>query len=235
MRFRAISCATTTYFPSSQIFFAYTKKYVKSAQDWSAISKVLSVQGRKVMPQAYLHQGPFLSWAGFEAVCQDFHIIITPVSSVAGSDSPHPRTLGNHHQTRQHIRQQNRGSSPDRPKPPIASPDASASKTTHDPDSPNRAFSVETLGRGLLSEVQACIAFVSACTHRSMVASFPNGGNSDLIVSGEDAKIGRTSRGSSAEERGNESRTEEDAAYWRVSYVFQHLQLRKWRGDAQLL
>lgn len=188
------------FFPSVQIFFAYTQQYAKSAKDWLEDSKRLSVQGRKSMPQAHLRQDPCLSWAGFEAVCQDFHIIATPVSSIVGPASRHPRPQANPHPTHQ----------------PKAGPGGSASKTTRYPDSPTRVFSVEAPSSGLLSAVQICIAFVSACTHRSMVASFPNDGQSDGIASGDNARRDNTPRGGSAEEK-RLSCAEEDAAFWQVS------------------
>lgn len=173
------------------------------------------------MPQAHLrHQGPFLTWAAYEAVCQDFHIIIAPTSSVAGPTSPHPHPLGNPHHTHQPVR----GNPLDQHQrqPSKASPRASASKAARQPDdSPTRAFSAETPINGLLSRVQACIAFVCACTRRSSVASFPNDGKSDGVVSGENARREKMSRGGSAEEKETTSCTEEDAAYWRVSFIFQ--------------
>lgn len=49
-----------------------------------------------------------------------------------------------------------------------------------------------------------------------MVASFPNDGKGDGVVSGENAKRDRMSCGSSAEEKERMSYTGEDAAYWRV-------------------
>lgn len=205
------------HFPSGQIFFAYTKRYANSAQGWSEDGKNLSVQGRKAMPQAHHRQGPFLSWAGFEAVCQDFHITATPSSPVVDHSSRHPRALADHHHAHHHPL---RVISLDHQPPTKASPGASAPKATRQQDSPTRASSGETPSRGLLSGVQVCIGFVSACTQGSMVASFPNGGKSGSAVGGENARRDRTSRGGSAEGRERMSNTEE---HWLVSFFFQKM------------
>lgn len=178
----------------------------------------LSMQGRTAMPQTYLQQGHFLSWAGFEAVCQDFHITNAPISSAVGPDSRHPPLLANYDHA--HVR----GTSLNHQLPSKAKPGAFSSKTIRQPDPSARVFSGETPSRGLLSGVQVCIAFVSACTHRSLVASFPNDGKSDGVVSGENGSRRRMSRGSLATEKERMSCAEEDAAYWRVSRFFKYAQ-----------
>lgn len=204
-----------TNVPCGQIFHAYSKQYANSAQDCLEGNKSLPLQRRKAMPQKHLRQDSFLSWAGFEAVCQDFHIITAAVSTVVGPASPNSCPQADHH----HRHQPSRGAPLDHNPPSKASPGASASKTTNQPASHTRIFSVETPSSGLLSEVQGCIAFVSACTHRPVVASFPDGEKSDGIVGGENARRDRILHGGAAEERGRISCTEDDAGYWRVSSV----------------
>lgn len=216
---QSISCTAVPYCQFvAQIFFEYTKKFARPAQDCLEESKNLLVRGRKAMPQSLHIQGPFLSWAGFQAVCQDFDITTAATSSLEAPASRHSRPLANRfHQTHQPVR----GAPLGHQKSPKASPGASASKTTCQPGS-SMVLSVETPSSDLLSGVQACIAFFSACTHRSQVASFPNGGQSDGIATDENARRDRTSRGSSAQEKERMSCTEEDTAYWRVSSIIQY-------------
>lgn len=84
---------------------------------------------------------------------------------------------------------------------------------------------------GLLSRLQARIAFVSACTHGSVVASFPDpdgtsGGNSHVVNGGRGGGGGRgcrTGAGIAGTEPGRVEEgegipsTDGDTAYWRVS------------------
>lgn len=208
------------------------------------------LNGRKVAPGAYHRQGSFLSWSGFEAVCQDFSIVTTTtialgamtranIAAAAGSVSPHQPPLTNHHHHNSssndtnnnfNRHQSSRGSLPSDPKrPPRTSLTSPAVKATRRPDSPatasRRILSTRMSSGGLLSEVQACIAFVSACTHGSAVASFPNddgrGGSGNSAPRGGTVKrvpyqLPRGGRAEEGEERINDN---QDEAYWRVSLL----------------
>lgn len=204
-------------FVPAQIFVAYTTKYGTPVQDWSDKSKDVSVQGRKAIPPTHVRQGPFLSWAGFEAVCQDFNIITAPSSSATDPSSTHLRPLAHHHPSHQYfVRDTPLGHhEPSKPSTP-----ASASKPTRQPDPPVKVSLVGTPTRGLLSRVQASIVFMSACVHGPVVASFPAGGKDDSVFSGENAKRDRIARGGrSAGEKETMGHTEDDAAYWHVSFT----------------
>lgn len=197
---------------SWQIFFAYVKQNAKPAQTSSEDGKGLS--GRAAVPQSHLRQGPLLSWAGFEAICQVFHITTSPISTAVGPDPRHPPPPAHHHHAHH---QPIRGAPLSNHPLSKAKPGAPGSKMTRQPDSPTRGFSGETPSRGLLSGAQVCIAFVSACSHSSMVASFPNDGKSDGVVSGESARRHKMFYAGSSEENERTSCAENDAAYWRVS------------------
>ena len=178
------------------------------------------------MPQTNLRQGPFLAWAGFEAVCRDFHITTTPIPPAMGSpNSRHPQPSHDHAH-----HEPDRGAPLGHQPPSKAKPGASSSKMTRQPDCPaSRLSPAETPSGGVLSRVQACIAFVSACTERFMVASFPNGGKSDGVFSGDNARRDKASRGSSAED----GCAEGDAPHWRVSCFFKHARSTKKKPHAK--
>lgn len=195
----------------SQIFLAYTEKYASPAQAFVDGMGHERTHGRKTAPHSFPRKGALLSWAGFEAACQDFNIV--PIATVKPSVATtaatvHHRALAQQNHRRQH---HPRNTSLDHQRAPKTTPVPSASKTDSQLDSP-------TTTSGLLSGVQACIAFLSACTLGSVVASFPND-NGIGGFGGERAKRAPHgfSRGGSAAEDERICGDENGSAYWRVS------------------
>lgn len=222
------------HFPR-QIFEVYAQKYAVSVQHLSDDThgnpdKHVRLLGRKPTPQARLRQGPFLSWHGFEAICRDFNI--APAATPTGSRaSRHLHPLANRRQRQRHSsgsNRQRRGVLEDHQRSPRTSPGPPAAAVTPQRGSGPRVFFSQTRGNGLLSGVQARIAFVSACTHGSVVASFPSdgswSGNNGGDGRGSNGRVGDSSVPDSA---GSAGRSEmisgsKAAAYWRVSHSTPH-------------
>ncbi|CAM9277733.1 unnamed protein product, partial [Pylaiella littoralis] len=218
------------------IFSAYTEKYTVEVSTCLDDKMRVRLQGRKVTPQVYLRQGPFLSWSGFEAVCQDFSIATTTAAigvmsrtkaaGVTGSaSSPHHHHHNNNNNninSINHSRHSTQGALPsDHQRPPRTSPSFLAVKGACRPDSDTTGvLSTQTPSGSLLSGVQACIAFVSACTQGFAVASFPSddggSGNSDAGGGSVKKLPSQIYRGDSTDKGGKRtSDNEDDAAYWR--------------------
>lgn len=229
---------THTHIPCPQIFSAYTEKYTIEVSTCLDDKMRVWLQGRKVTPQVYLRQGPFLSWSGFEAVCQDFSIATTTAAigvmsrtkaaGVTGSaSSPHHHHHNNNNSninSINHSRHSTQGALPsDHQRPPRTSPAFLAVKGACRPDSDTTGvLSTQTPSGSLLSGVQACIAFVSACTQEFAVASFPSddggSGNSDAGDGSVKKLPSQIYCGDSTDKGGKRtSDNEDDAAYWRVS------------------
>ena len=197
----------------------YTKKHTIPAQGCVDNNGHETAHRRKAAPHSPPRKGSFLSWSGFEAVCQDFNIVATAsVKPSAATNAAVDRqcTQAHHNHRRQH---HPRSAPPGHQRSPRASPASSASRAECPLESPKRMISVETTTSGLLSGVQACIAFLSSCTHGSVVASFPNDGKGTGGFSGDRAKRvpGRSSRGGSAAGDERKWGDEGGPAYWRVS------------------
>lgn len=132
--------------------------------------------------QDFLRRGPFLSWSGFEAICDDFNI-----AAAVSTTFPH-----HHHAT----------VTSSMPRSPSSQRPSEISPNT-------RAENAEwVVAEGfLLNTFQATIAFTSACTHGSVVASFPEGGGGHPAARGNGRPL-------------EEKRTsEEEEAYWQVGYL----------------
>lgn len=136
----------------------------------------MKLQGREVRLQVFLRHGPFLSWSGFEAMCNDFKIAaVTPTALPQAHAVLVPAS-----------------SSSQQLEPPTPSPTV------------QEDLRYWTPAEGyLLNAAQARIAFVSACTNRSMVASFPEG-----TTNMSPAIVGSRSKG--------ETTHAEEKNYWRV-------------------
>ncbi|CAB1108314.1 unnamed protein product [Ectocarpus sp. CCAP 1310/34] len=223
-----------------EIFDVYCRKNAQPAKKCSddghgTTGKHVWLQGRKATPRAFNRQGPFLSWPGFESVCHDFNITTAATVSPA-ADLSHPPAQNNHHDrsnTTHHA--QFRSTSPDNhrhrsPKTNAAAPAATVVPRTSSPPPRMLLGDTATAVGGLLSRLQARIAFVSACTHGSVVASFPDPdgtsvGNNVVVSGGRggggerecrtDAGIAGTEPGRVEEGDGIPS-TDGDTAYWRA-------------------
>ncbi|CAM9663336.1 unnamed protein product [Ectocarpus sp. 6 AP-2014] len=182
----------------ARIFDVYCRKHAQPATKCSddghgTTGEHVWLQGRKVTPRAYLRQGPFLSWPGFESVCHDFSITTAATVSPA-ADRPHSPAQHNHHDrsiTEHHA--QFRSTSPDHhrhrsPRTNPAAPAATVMPRSSAPPPRMLLRDTATAVGGLLSRLQARIAFVSACTHESVVASFPDpdgtSGGNNVVVNG---------------------------------------------------
>ncbi|CAM9154519.1 unnamed protein product, partial [Hapterophycus canaliculatus] len=208
------------------IFAVYAKRHTESLQQLNDdvsgnADKHTWLHGRKTAPQVCLRQGPPLSWGGFEAICRDFNIapVVTQTDSSA-SRHLHPLASGRHNQRQTSKNHQSRDGLQNHQRSPRTNPSPATTTTPRHDSSPRLLFS-QTRGSGLLSGMQARIAFVSAYTHGSVVASFPDhgdgsghhgGGGRGSNDGGGDSSVpdnaGTTGRG----EMGSGSR---DAAYWR--------------------
>lgn len=210
-----------THLCRSQIFLAYAEKYTSPAQAFVDSKGHERTHGRKTTRHSFPRKGASLSWPGFEAACQDFNIVPTATvkpSLATTAAAFHHRGLTQDTPRRQH---HPRNTSLDHQRAPRTSPAPSASKTgSRRPDSPTRMLSVETSTSGLLSEVQACIAFLSACTLGSAVASFPCDNGSGVFSGDKAERVSNgLSRGGSAAEDEKISGDENGSAYWRVSVL----------------
>lgn len=136
--------------------------------------------------QHFLRHGPFLSWSGFEAICDDFKIAAAVAAAAAPSHHHH-----NHVAVASNV------------------PRSRSDQQTRDIPPKIRVENAEcVVTEGfLLNTVQARIAFTSACTHGSVVASFPEGGGSRSAV--RDNNSGPSGERITREE-------EEEEAYWQV-------------------
>lgn len=105
------------------------------------------LQGRPVSVQEFSRCGPFLSWSGFEEICRDFKIA-TGISSRKPSSARTPRDLPSQ-------------------RPAGCQPSKAA---------PAQTRYWEPAEGYLLSAAQTLVAFVSASTHGTVVACFPEGG-----------------------------------------------------------
>lgn len=130
--------------------------------------------------QDFLRRGPFLSWSGFEAICDDFNIAAAVT------------TTSHHHATVTSSMPR----SPSSQRPSEILPKTRVENTEW------------VVAEGfLLNTFQATIAFTSACTHGSVVASFPEGGGGNPAARENGRSLG-------------EKRTsEEEEAYWQVGYL----------------
>ncbi|CAM9356453.1 unnamed protein product [Ectocarpus sp. 8 AP-2014] len=224
----------------ARIFDVYCRKHALPAKKCSddghgTTGKHVWLQGRKATPGAYNRQGPFLSWPGFESVCHDFSITTAVTVSPAANRSHLPSQNSHHdHSTTKH-HAQFRSTSPDHRhhRSPRINPAAPAATVMPRPSSPPPRMllgDTATAFGGLLSRLQARIAFVSACTHGSVVASFPDpdgtsGGNNAVVNGGGGGGGGRGCRTGAGivgtepgrvEEGDGIPSTDGDTAYWRA-------------------
>ncbi|CAM9268006.1 unnamed protein product [Ectocarpus sp. 12 AP-2014] len=224
----------------ARIFDVYRRKHAQPAKKCSddvhgTTGKHAWLRGREATPRASNRRGAFLSWSGFEAVCHDFSITTAATVSPA-ADRSHPPAQHNHHDhsiTTHHA--QFRSTSPDhhRHRSPRTIPAAPAATVIPRPSSPPPRMllgETATAVGGLLSRLQARIAFVSACTHGSVVASFPDpdgpSGGNDVVVNGGHGGGGergcRTGAGIAGTEPGRVEEgdgipsTDGETAYWRA-------------------
>ncbi|CAM9984921.1 unnamed protein product, partial [Scytosiphon promiscuus] len=207
-----------------QVFAVYAEKHADLLQLPSDDAqgnpgKHVRLHGQKTTPRAHLRRHVVLSWRGFEAICHDFDIAPGAIPKA----SPAPRHLdpltNRRHQDHRGSTKNNQGNNiaQDPQRSPRTTPGAPAAATTPRNASAPQVFCSQTYGGGLISRLQARIAFVSARTHGSVIASFPsdgrgsgsggggNGGDNCLKVSDDAGSAGRNEMIPGTK----------DAAYWR--------------------
>lgn len=186
-----------TYRPPNQVFSAYAKKYAVTPEKSDNTQKLESTHGRgePLQLQTSSRFGPCLSWTGFEGLCSDFQIAaVTTIASTVSTSADAVTVV---------------------PAARTAYPLSRSS--SHRAVEPLAPLSLAN-GRGYwspmegyaISAVQTRVAFLSACTHNSVVASFADGKGVAL----------RAENGFSRPEGGgSRGESDDEEAYWLVSLL----------------
>lgn len=178
-----------------QIFTAFVERYTVSTAypfsaddgggnecDNAACSRLPPVNFRR-----YRSRGPLLSWAGFEAVCHHFAI----AKSDSGSNEISNRgvnkvPLTHHHQDARR---------------------APTDTSIHRPQEGElAALAIVTAEDVWLTEVQIMVVFLCACTHGSVVASFPDHTSAATMAAAERC----------SEDVDGRRRHDEEEEYWKA-------------------
>lgn len=146
-------------------------------------SNTVWCQGRPVTLKLFLSQGPYLAWSGFEALCNDFKVAKTTSRTTSS------RLIGA-------AAQENH---PDHSRP---------FETPTQPDREQNAIAAAAAESFLLTEVEARVAFLCACTHKSVVASFPDTDGKAVVAAAAGAGVEGVA--DNRTNHGNEER------YWKV-------------------
>lgn len=183
-----------------QIFAAFVKRYAVSAPKCSNTDNADIGTDNSVWRQGHLRNvrrfpacRPLLSWAGFEAVCYHFKLAKRGSANTIYSADRGPAQQAS-----------------------CRSPSAEESGLQL-----GESESAARAGEGLLlTGIQILVAFICACTHGSVLASFPD--DSGEAAATAVGKAAEDAIGYNGGMKRHRSRDEEDA-YWKASFFVENL------------